>query len=95
MLTLQLTQPRQLQFPYGGGNALQLELQSSTATSQVLAPFQLVVTPPPNVADQSLWNSQAFKADISRLGNYQVEAQGVTNSPSPALETAPLVPSLQ
>ena len=93
VLTLQLTQPRQLQLSSGGGDRLQLQLQSGTATLQLLAPVQVVVTPPPDVADQLLWNGQALKADMSRPGTYRVEAQGVTISPSPAQDIVPVVPS--
>ena len=93
VLTLQLTQPRQLQLSSGGGDRLQLQLQSGTATLQLLAPVQVVVTPPPDVADQLLWNGQALKADMSRPGTYRVEAQGVTIAPSPSQDTVPLVPS--
>ena len=93
VLTLQLTQPRQLQLSSGGGDRLQLQLQSGTATLQLLAPVQVVVIPPPDVADQLLWNGQALKADMSRPGTYRVEAQGVTISPSPAQDIVPVVPS--
>ncbi len=93
VLTLQLTQPRQLQLSSGGGDRLQLQLQSGTATLQLLAPVKVVVTPPPDVADQLLWNGQALKADTSRPGTYRVEAQGVTISPSSSQDTVPLVPS--
>ena len=93
VLTLQLTQPRELQLSSGGGDRLQLQLQSGTATLQLLAPVQVVVIPPPDVADQLLWNGQALKADMSRPGTYRVEAQGVTISPSPAQDIVPVVPS--
>ena len=93
VLTLQLTQPRQLQLSSGGGDRLQLQLQSGTATLQLLAPVKVVVTPPPDVSDQLLWNGQALKADTSRPGTYRVEAQGVTISPSSSQDTVPLVPS--
>ena len=93
VLTLQLTQPRQLQLSSGGGDRLQLQLQSGTATLQLLAPVKVVVTPPPDVADQLLWNGQALKADTSRPGTYRVEAQGVTISPSSSQDTVHLVPS--
>ena len=93
VLTLQLTQPRQLQLSSGGGDRLQLQLQSGTATLQLLAPVQVVVTPPLDEADQLRWNGQALKADIGRPGTYRVEAQGVTISPSSSQDTVPLVPS--
>ncbi len=93
VLTLQLTQPRELQLSSGGGDRLQLQLQSGTATLQLFAPVQVVVTPPPDVADQLLWNGQALKAVKSRPGTYRVEARGVTISPSPSQDTVPLVPS--
>jgi hypothetical protein len=93
VLTLQLTQPRQLQLSSGGGDRLQLQLQAGTATLQLLAPVQVVVTPPLDEADQLRWNGQALKADIGRPGTYRVEAQGVTISPSSSQDTVPLVPS--
>ena len=93
MLTLQLTQPRELQLSNGGGDRMQLQLQSgSTATLQLIAPVQVVVTPPPDVADQLPWNVQSLNADMSRPGTYRVEAQGVTISISPSQDTVPLVP---
>ena len=93
VLTLQLTQPRQLQLSSGGGDRLQLQLQSGTATLQLLAPVQVVVEPPLDEVDQLLWNGQALKADMSRPGTYRVEAQGVTISPPPSQDTVPVVPS--
>ena len=93
VLTLELTQPRQLQLSSGGGDRLQLQLHSGTANLQLIAPVQVVVTPPPDELDQLLWNGQALKADMSRLGTYRVEAQGVAISPSSAQDTVPLVPS--
>ena len=67
-------------------------MQSGTATLQLLAPVQVVVTPPPDEVDQLLWNGKALKADMTRPGIYRVEAQGVTISSSPQQETFPLVP---
>ena len=49
---------------------LQLQLQSGTATLQVLTPAQLVITPPPDDDDQLLWTDQAFKAETAGPGRY-------------------------
>ena len=69
-----MTQTRQLQLSSGGGDRLQLQLQSGTATLQLIAPVQVVVTPPPDDLDQLLWNGQELKAEIIRPGIYLVEA---------------------
>ena len=66
VLTLQITQPQQLQLSIGSGYLMQLQLQSGTATLQVLTPAQLVITPPPDDDDQQLWNDQAFKAKAKK-----------------------------
>ena len=89
---MQFTQPRELQLSSGGGDRLQLQLQSGTATLQLFAPVQVVVKPPPAELDKLLWNGQALKADMTRPGTYHVEAQGVTITSSQQQETAPLVP---
>ena len=88
---LEYNQPRQLQLSSGSGDRLQL--QSGTATFQLIVPDQVVVTPPPYDLDQMLWNGQVLKAEMSSPGTYRVEARGVTIWPSPAQETVPLVPS--
>jgi len=69
-----LTQPRQLQLSSGGGDRLQLQLQAGTATLQLLAPVQVVVTPPLDEADQLLWNGRLLQADTTIPGTYRVEA---------------------
>ena len=90
---LQLIQSRELKLSSGGADRLQLQLQSGTATLQLLAPVQVVVTPPPYVADQLLLNGQALKADMNRPGTYRKEAQEITISPSQAQDTDPLLES--
>ena len=87
VLTLQLTQPRQLQLSSGGGDRLQLQLQAGTATLQLLAPVQVVVKPPLDEADQLLWNGRMLQADTTRPGMYRVEALGSSRS-------APLWPQM-
>ena len=92
VLSLKLTQPRQLQVASGGGDRLQLQLEAGTATLQLLAPVQMVIKPPPEKADQLLWNGQVLKADKTRPGTYRVEA---TRSAAPAPlrpQTAPRSP---
>jgi len=92
VLTLQLTQPRQLQLSSGGGDRLQLQLEAGTATLQLLAPVQLVIKPPPVEADQLLWNGEALKAETTRPGTYRVEATRAA-APAPLRpQTAPLSP---
>ena len=56
MLTLEFTQPRELQLSSSGGDRLQLHLQRGTATLQLLAPVQVVVEPLLGEAYQLLWN---------------------------------------
>ena len=73
VLTLQYTQPQQLQLPIGGGDLMQLQLQSGTATLRVLTPAQLVITPPPDDDDQLLWNDRAFQAETTGPGRYWLE----------------------
>ena len=87
VLTLQLTQPRQLQLSSGGGDRLQLQLQSGTATLQLLAPGQVVVTPPLDEADQLRWNGRVLQAETTIPGTYRVEAPGSSRS-------APLRPQM-
>ena len=87
VLTLQLTQPRQLQLSSGGGDRLQLQLQAGTATLQLLAPVQVVVRPPLDKADQLLWNGRVLQADTTIPGTYRVEAPG-------AARLAPLWPHM-
>ena len=87
VLTLQLTQPRQLQLFSGGGDRLQLQLQAGTATLQLLAPVQVVVEPPLDEADQLLWNGRLLQPDTTRPGMYRVEAPGAARS-------APLWPQM-
>ena len=92
VLSLKLTQPRQLQLASGGGDRLQLQLEAGTVTLQLLAPVQVVIKPPPEKADQLLWNGQVLKADKTRPGTYRVEA---TRSAAPAPlrpQTAPRSP---
>jgi hypothetical protein len=92
VLSLKLTQPRRLQLASGGGDRLQLQLEAGTATLQLLAPVQMVIKPPPEKADQLLWNGQVLKADKTRPGTYRVEA---TRSAAPAPlrpQTAPRSP---
>ena len=72
-----MTQTRQLQLSSGGGDRLQLRSgteRKGTATLQLIAPVQVVVTPPPDDLDQLLWNGQELKAEIIRPGIYLVEA---------------------
>ena len=73
VLTLELTQPRELQLPSGGGDRLQLQLQSGTTTLQLLAPVQVLVEHPLEEADLLLCNGQALKADMTLLSTYCVE----------------------
>ena len=92
VLSLKLTQPRQLQLASGGGDRLQLQLEAGTATLQLLAPVQVEIQPPPEKADQLLWNGQVLKADKTRPGTYRVEA---TRAAAPAAlrpQTAPRSP---
>ena len=92
VLTLQLTQPSQLQLFSGGGDRLQLQLEAGTATLQLLAPVQLVIKPPPGEADQLLWNGKALKAETTRPGTYRVEATRAA-APAPLRpQTAPRSP---
>jgi transcriptional regulator with XRE-family HTH domain len=92
VLSLKLTQPRQLQLASGGGDRLQLQLEAGTATLQLLAPVQVVIQPPPEKADQLLWNGQVLKADKSRPGTYRVEATRAA-APAPLRpQTAPRSP---
>ena len=92
VLSLKLTQPRQLQVASGGGDRLQLQLEAGTATLQLLAPVQVVIKPPPEKADQLLWNGQVLKADKTRPGTYRVEATRAA-APAPLRpQTAPRSP---
>ena len=92
VLSLKLTQPRQLQLASGGGDRLQLQLEAGTATLQLLAPVQVVIKPPPEKADQLLWNGQVLKADKTRPGTYRVEATRAA-APAPLRpQTAPRSP---
>ena len=92
VLSLKLTQPRQLQLASGGGDRLQLQLEAGTATLQLLAPVQVVIQPPPEKADQLLWNGQVLKADKTRPGTYRVEATRAA-APAPLRpQTAPRSP---
>ena len=92
VLSLKLTQPRQLQLASGGGDRLQLQLEAGTATLQLLAPVQVVIKPPPEKADQLLWNGQVLTADKSRPGTYRVEATRAA-APAPLRpQTAPRSP---
>ena len=92
VLSLKLTQPRQLQVASGGGDRLQLQLEAGTATLQLLAPVQVVIKPPPEKADQLLWNGQVLTADKSRPGTYRVEATRAA-APAPLRpQTAPRSP---
>ena len=92
VLSLKLTQPRQLQLASGGGDRLQLQLEAGTVTLQLLAPVQVVIKPPPEKADQLLWNGQVLTADKSRPGTYRVEATRAA-APAPLRpQTAPRSP---
>ena len=92
VLSLKLTQPRQLRLASGGGDRLQLQLEAGTATLQLLAPVQVVIKPPPEKADQLLWNGQVLTADKSRPGTYRVEATRAA-APAPLRpQTAPRSP---
>ena len=92
VLSLKLTQPRQLQLASGGGDRLQLQLEAGTATLQLLAPVQVVIKPPPEKADQLLWNGQVLTADKTRPGTYRVEATRAA-APAPLRpQTAPRSP---
>ena len=92
VLSLKLTQPRQLQVASGGGDRLQLQLEAGTATLQLLAPVQVEIQPPPEKADQLLWNGQVLKADKTRPGTYRVEATRAA-APAPLRpQTAPRSP---
>ena len=92
VLSLKLTQPRQLQVASGGGDRLQLQLEAGTATLQLLAPVQVVIKPPPEKADQLLWNGQVLTADKTRPGTYRVEATRAA-APAPLRpQTAPRSP---
>ncbi|MGB1021368.1 MAG: helix-turn-helix domain-containing protein [Synechococcus sp.] len=92
VLSLKLTQPRQLRLASGGGDRLQLQLEAGTATLQLLAPVQVVIQPPPEKADQLLWNGQVLTADKSRPGTYRVEATRAA-APAPLRpQTAPRSP---
>ena len=92
VLSLKLTQPRQLELASGGGDRLQLQLEAGTATLQLLAPVQVVIKPPPEKADQLLWNGQVLTADKTRPGTYRVEATRAA-APAPLRpQTAPRSP---
>ena len=92
VLSLKLTQPRQLQLASGGGDRLQLQLEAGTATLQLLAPVQVEIQPPPEKADQLLWNGQVLTADKTRPGTYRVEATRAA-APAPLRpQTAPRSP---
>ena len=92
VLSLKLTQPRQLELASGGGDRLQLQLEAGTATLQLLAPVQVEIQPPPEKADQLLWNGQVLKADKTRPGTYRVEATRAA-APAPLRpQTAPRSP---
>ncbi len=70
ILTLQFTQPRHLQLFSDGGDLMQLEMQSGTATLQVLPPALMVITPTPDDDYQLLKNNQALKTETARPGRY-------------------------
>jgi transcriptional regulator with XRE-family HTH domain len=92
VLSLKLTQPRQLELASGGGDRLQVQLEAGTATLQLLAPVQVVIKPPPEKADQLLWNGQVLTADKTRPGTYRVEATSAA-APAPLRpQTAPRSP---
>ena len=92
VLSLKLTQPRQLELASGGGDRLQVQLEAGTATLQLLAPVQVVIKPPPEKADQLLWNGQVLTADKTRPGTYRVEATRAA-APAPLRpQTAPRSP---
>ena len=92
VLSLKLTQPRQLELASGGGDRLQVQLEAGTATLQLLAPVQVVIKPPPEKADQLLWNGQVLTADKRRPGTYRVEATRAA-APAPLRpQTAPRSP---
>ena len=92
VLSIKLTQPRQLELASGGGDRLQVQLEAGTATLQLLAPVQMVIKPPPEKADQLLWNGQVLTADKTRPGTYRVEATRAA-APAPLRpQTAPRSP---
>ncbi|MDA0258653.1 MAG: helix-turn-helix transcriptional regulator [Cyanobacteria bacterium] len=92
ILSLTLTQARQLRVSSGGGERLQLEATAGRLTLQLEAPVEVAIQPTPTNADEVLWNGQELKPLKTQPGVYRVEATRALAPPTERPQTAPRSP---
>ncbi len=73
VLQLVLNEPHQLQIHSEGGDRVQLSVGQGQLTLQLRAPIEVSMTPPPDAAENVLWNGVSLQQVPKRVGVYRVE----------------------
>ena len=73
VLQLVLNVPHQLQIRSEGGDRVQLSVGQGKLTLQLRAPVEVSMTPPPDAAENVLWNGVSLQQVPKRVGVYRVE----------------------
>ena len=89
VLTVELTEPRQLQLHSGGGDRLNLAATAGTLTLRLALPVQLKIEPNPLDADRVVWNGELLNPKADVAGLYRVE---LSNEEAPSLERPQIEP---
>ena len=92
VLSVTLTQPRELELISGGGDRISFSATPGTLSLQVSLPLELKLKPDGVDADQVLWNGEPVTPEESGTGHYRV---ALTRADAPSLDrpqVAPLSP---
>ena len=73
VLQLVLNVPHQLQIRSEGGDRVQLSVGQGKLTLQLRAPVEVSMTPPPDAAENVLWNGVSLQQVPKRVGVYRGE----------------------
>jgi len=92
VLSVTLTQPRDLELISGGGDRISLSATPGTLSLQLSLPLELKLKPDGVDADQVLWNGEPVTPEEGGTGHYRV---ALTRADAPSLDrpqVAPLSP---
>lgn len=89
VLTVELTEPRQLRLHSGGGDRLNLAATAGTLTLRLALPVQLKIEPNPLDADRVVWNGELLNPKTDVAGLYRVE---LSSAEAPSLERPQIEP---
>ena len=92
VLSVTLTQPRELELISGGGDRITLSATPGTFSLQLSLPLELKLKPDGVDADQVLWNGEPVTPEEGGTGHYRV---ALTRADAPSLDrpqVAPLSP---